>query len=141
MEGIRHGSEPFPRKPSDNNTTGIMCSRAIFAAVNAASKQCAGECAATTATGHSPFLPYNTCARSVCSVLVGIPVEGPALWTSTTTSGSSVITARPRASDFRDSPGPEVVVTASSPAYAAPMAVQMPAISSSACMVVTPRYL
>ena len=38
--------------------------------------------------------------------LVGIPVEGPARWTSTTTSGSSVITARPRASDLSERPGP-----------------------------------
>lgn len=39
---------------------------------------------------------------------------------------------QPIASDLSDRPGPEVVVTAKLPAYAAPMAVQMPDISSSA---------
>jgi len=64
--------------------------------------------------------------------LVGKPVEGPPRCTSTITKGSSVITASPIASDLSDRPGPEVVVTAKLPAYAAPMAVQMPDISSSA---------
>jgi hypothetical protein len=41
--------------------------------------------------------------------LVGIPVDGPARWMSTTTTGSSVITARFSASCFRIMPGPLVV--------------------------------
>ena len=36
-----------------------------------------------------------TCSRSACSFLVGMPVDGPARWTSMTTSGSSTMTARP----------------------------------------------
>ena len=45
------------------------------------------------------------------------------------------------ASDFRQTPGPEVVVTANAPAYDAPIAVAQPAISSSHCTVVTPNDL
>ena len=55
------------------------------------------------------------------------------------TSGSSVITARPNASLLSERPGPDVVGTAKLPANEAPMAVQIPAISSSACTVFTPR--
>ena len=58
-----------------------------------------------------------------------------------TSSGSSVITARPMASDFSAMPGPEVVVTPRLPAKEAPMAAPMPAISSSAWNVVTPKSL
>ena len=57
------------------------------------------------------------------------------------TSGSSRETARPIASDFSATPGPEVVVTASMPPYAAPMAEPTPAISSSAWKVMTPKRL
>ena len=46
-----------------------------------------GDCAAITGTGDSPLRPNITCSRSACSVLVGIPVLGPARWTSITISG------------------------------------------------------
>jgi len=49
------------------------------------------------------------------------------------TIGSSVITAKPIASVLRDSPGPDVEVTAKAPAKLAPIDDTMPAISSSAC--------
>ena len=58
-----------------------------------------------------------------------------------TTSGSSVITARPMVSDFSAMPGPEVLVTPSEPANEAPSAAPMPAISSSAWKVVIPNRL
>ena len=58
---------------------------------------------ASTQTGDSPFRPNMAWRRSVCSVLVGIPVLGPERWTSTT-RGNSVITARFSASDFRQRP-------------------------------------
>ncbi len=77
----------------------------------AASKQSPGDCGATIGTGASPLRPNMACSRSACSVLVGRPVEGPPRCTSMTTRGSSVITARPIASDFSAMPGPEVVVT------------------------------
>src|SRR3954463_13741751 len=81
----------------------------------AASKQSDGDRGATIGTGDSPFRPNIACSRSDCSVFVGSPVDGPPRWTSTTTSGSSSDTARPIVSDFRATPGPEVVVTASEP--------------------------
>ena len=48
------------------------------------------------------------------------------------TSGNSTATASPNASVFSAMPGPEVVVIASAPAYAAPIAEVIAAISSSA---------
>jgi len=47
--------------------------------------------------------------------------------------------ASPRASVFSASPGPLVVVTASAPAYDAPIDAQIAAISSSAWNVLTPN--
>ena len=114
---------------------------AIRTASSAASKQSPGERGATIGTGASPLRPNIACSRSACSVLVGSPVDGPPRWTSTMTSGSSSITARPIVSVFRATPGPEVVVTPSAPPNAAPRAAPMPAISSSAWKVVTPNFL
>jgi hypothetical protein len=39
-----------------------------------------------------------------------MPVDGPERCTSTTTSGSSTMTARPRASDLSAMPGPDEAV-------------------------------
>src|SRR5678815_5870252 len=114
---------------------------AILIAVMAQSKQSAGVLAARIGTGASPDRPYIACRRSDCSVFVGNPVDGPPRWTSTTTIGSSVITASPIASAFSARPGPEVDVTASEPAYAAPMLDVIAAISSSAWKVTTPKSL
>ena len=111
------------------------------AASSAASKQSPGDCGATIGTGDSPLRPNIAWSRSACSVLVGRPVDGPPRWTSITSSGSSVITARPIVSDFSAMPGPDVVVTPSAPANDAPRAAPMPAISSSAWNVVTPKDL
>ena len=95
---------------------------AMRTASNAMSKQSAGDCGATIATGHSPLRPNIACSRSACSVLVGRPVLGPPRCTSMMTSGSSVITARPIASLFRQMPGPLVPVTPMAPPKLAPMA-------------------
>ena len=51
---------------------------------------------ATTTQGASPKRPYSACSRSACSVLVGMPVLGPARWMSTSTSGSSTMMASVR---------------------------------------------
>ena len=96
--------------------TGVRYFTAIRQASTAVAKQSAGEQAANTATGDSPLRPMTAWNRSACSVLVGIPVDGPARCTSTITRGSSVITPRPTASIFRAMPGPDVVVTPSRPA-------------------------
>ncbi len=70
--------------------------------------------------------------------MVGMPVEGPARWTSMITIGSSSITASPIVSAFRSIPGPLVAVTPSAPPKAAPSAIPAAAISSSAWIVRTP---
>ena len=91
--------------------------------------------------GDSPWRPYIASNRSDCSVFVGNPVDGPPRWTSTTTSGSSRLMARPSASDLRSSPGPLVAVMPRWPANAAPTATAAAAISSSACRVRMPKFL
>ena len=131
ISGRRKAPEPFAIYASVSNTTGVMCSRAILEAWKAASKQSAGLVAASTGMGLSPFRPKSTCSKSVCSDLVGRPVAGPPRCTSSTTKGSSMMTARFMASDFRQIPGPEVEVTASAPAKEAPKADAAPLISSS----------
>ena len=81
---------------------------AIRTASNAASKQWLGERAATIGNGASPWRPYIASRRSACSVFVGSPVDGPPRCTSTRSSGSSRLIARPRPSDLRSTPGPLV---------------------------------
>jgi len=97
--------------------------------------------AASTARGASALRPWTAWNRSDCSGFVGIPVEGPARWEFTTTSGSSVAMARPSISVLSAMPGPDDDVTPSAPAYAAPIAAPMAAISSSAWKVITPYRL
>ena len=70
-----------------------------------------------------------------------MPVDGPARWTSTITSGSSSATARPIVSIFSTTPGPLDVQTASAPPKLAPSAAPAAAISSSAWNVRTPKFL
>ena len=71
---------------------------------------------AITASGESAFRPNTAWNRSDCSVLVGMPVDGPARWLSTSTIGSSVAMARPSISVLRAIPGPELEVTPRAPA-------------------------
>ena len=115
-----------------------MCSTASRTAWIARSKHSAGVAGAITAIGLSPLRPTIACSRSACSVLVGMPVDGPARCTFTTTSGSSTATARPIASCFSAKPGPEVPVTPIEPPNDAPIAAETAAISSSAWNVDTP---
>src|SRR5918997_452256 len=98
----------------------------------AAQKHDGGEYDATIGSGASPWRPYIACSRSDCSVFVGSPVDGPPRWISMTINGSSRDSANPSASDLRSRPGPEVVVTPIWPENAAPIAIEMAAISSSA---------
>src|SRR5215831_1776339 len=108
---MRHGSDPLARYPSDRMITGVRYLVAIRTASSAVSKQSDGVEGASTGTGDSPFLPYRTISRSACSVLVGMPVDGPARWMSQMISGSSTETARPIVSILSVMPGPEVVLT------------------------------
>src|SRR5215213_8974036 len=87
--GSFHGSEEFARNVSVSRITGVRWVTAIRAASIAQAKQSDGVDAAITGSGDSPWRPYSAIIRSAASVLVGMPVEGPARWTSTTTSGSS----------------------------------------------------
>src|SRR6266480_3811526 len=109
--------------------TGTMYLTAMRLASIATQKQSAGVDAASTGMGASEFRPNKACNRSACSVLVGRPVDGPPRWISQMTSGISTATARPIASVFSAMPGPEVVVIASAPAYAAPIDEVIAAIS------------
>ncbi len=68
-------------------------------------------------------------------------MDGPPLWTSITTSGSSVITASPSDSDLSENPGPLVLVTARAPPNAAPITEPIAPISSSAWKVSTSKLL
>ena len=79
--------------------------------------------------------------KSDCSVLVGKPVDGPPLWIFIITKGNSVIVARPIASPFKAIPGPLLAVTPNFPAKDAPIALTIPAISSSAWKVLIPNDL
>ncbi len=114
---------------------------AILLASRAAQKQSLGVAAATIGIGASELRPNNACSKSACSVLVGSPVEGPPRCMSQTTNGISTATASPIASVFSAMPGPDVVVIARAPAYAAPIAEVIAAISSSAWNVITPKSL
>ena len=111
------------------------------AASSAASKQSDGVAAAITGTGDSELRPNITFRRSACSGFVGIPVDGPARWMSTITSGSSSVMPRPIVSCFRTIPGPDDVETPSEPPNEAPNAAPTAAISSSAWNVRTPKFL
>src|SRR5687767_7719101 len=106
-----------------------MYLRARRAASIAAQKHDGGEYDATIGSGASPCRPYIACNRSDCSVFVGRPVEGPPRWMSTTIKGSSSDRHRPRASDLRSRPGPDVVVTPRCPEKDAPIAIEIAAIS------------
>ena len=121
--------------------TGTIYLTAIRLASIATQKQSAGVDAASTGIGASELRPNKACNKSACSVLVGRPVDGPPRWMSQITNGISTATARPIASVFSAMPGPEVVVIAKAPAYAAPIAEVTAAISSSAWNVITPKSL
>src|ERR1700682_3074 len=139
--GMRQGSAPLARYPSDKMITGIMYFKAIRQASTATQKQSPGVEGARTGIGDSELRPNMAWSRSAFSVLVGRPVEGPPRWMSQITRGSSTMIARPIASVLRAMPGPEVVVIANAPEYAAPIAEVMAAISSSAWKVITPKFL
>ena len=139
--GSCQGSAPFAMKPSESSITGTMYLVAMRTASNAIAKQSAGLFGARIGTGLSPLRPNIACIRSDCSVLVGMPVLGPARCTLMMISGSSTIRARPMASPLSAMPGPLLAVMPSLPPNEAPMAEVIAAISSSAWNVMTPKFL
>src|SRR2546422_1779105 len=74
---------------------------AIRTASIATSKQSVAVAAAITASGASALRPCTAWNRSDCSALVGMPVEGPARWELTTTSGSSVARSEEHTSELQ----------------------------------------
>ena len=70
--------------------------------------------------------------------MVGSPVEGPARCTSTTTTGVSIIAARPMFSIIRLKPGPLVTVMHLVPDHEPPTMAAMLASSSSIWMKMPP---
>ena len=77
---------------------------------------------------------------SIWAGRVGVPVLGPPRCTSTTTHGTSAMTACPRFSCLRLKPGPDVAVSALAPAREAPMMAPIAAISSSIWMNLPPIF-
>src|SRR5687768_17396254 len=122
--GILHGSAPLAMNPSDNTMTGVMYLSAMRTASMAIWKHSPGVAGARTSSGASALRPHTAWNRSLCSVFVGMPVDGPARWMSKMMSGSSVMIARPSPSPLSAMPGPEVAVAPMMPAYAAPIAEQ-----------------
>ena len=94
--GSSHGSEPFARYASESRNTGVRYLIAIRAASNAASKQSPGVARGDhrhrrlgVAAEQHARAGRPAPASSAC------PVDGPARWTSTITSGSSSVIAEP----------------------------------------------
>jgi hypothetical protein len=112
--------------------TGVIYFVASLTASIEHSKQSEGVDADITGIGVSAFRPHTAWNKSDCSVFVGNPVEGPALWKLTTTNGNSATIANPNASVFSAMPGPELEVKPKYPANEAPMAEHIADISSSA---------
>ena len=94
----------------------------------------------STGRGASPCAEKTAWKRSDCSLLVGMPVDGPPRCTFTATSGNSAIVARPSISVLSDMPGPLVAVSAFLPAKLAPTHAPTPAISSSHWSIVPPYF-
>jgi len=74
------------------------------------------------------------------AAIVGCPVDGPPLWTFTTTHGVSVIAAYPIFSIIREKPGPDVAVIERAPAQLPPTIAAMLASSSSIWTNVPPTF-
>ena len=108
-DGICHGSLELATKRSrqqdHRRAVGDRDPRRLVDRLEALAR---ATTARRTGSGDSPWRPYSACSRSDCSVLVGMPVDGPARWTSMITIGSSSITARPIVSVLRSRPGPRV---------------------------------
>ena len=120
--------------------TGVWYRSAMLKASTVIGNVSATSIGASTGRTASPCAEKAAWNRSDCSLLVGMPVEGPPRCTFTTTSGSSAIDARPRISVLSDMPGPLVAVSAFLPAKLAPTHAPIPAISSSHWSITPPYF-
>ncbi len=80
---------------SDSTMAGACSASASCTAHWVVARQSAIEVGASTRRGASPCRPLTANDRSLCSLLAGMPVDGPPRITSTTTIGTSALTARP----------------------------------------------
>lgn len=94
-----------------------------------ASKHSSTEPGANMGMVMSPCPGCIHAIRSLCSDLVGSPVDGPPRCTLTMTHGISAIHASPMPSDIKESPGPAVAVIAFLPEYPAPTIAFIDSIS------------
>ncbi len=123
----------WPMNWSDSTSAGACSASASSTAHCVVPAQSSIELGASTSRGASPCRPKTANERSLCSLLAGMPVEGPPRMTSTTTMGTSAATARPMPSAISDRPGPAVAVSEGTPPKLAPMIMLTEASSSSAC--------
>ena len=130
----------WPSSPSESTITGVWYCSARLNASTVTPKRSRTLRAASTGRSTSPCAEKIAWKRSDCSPLVGRPVDGPPRWTSTATSGSSAMVARPRISDLSDMPGPELTVMTFLPANDAPTHAPTLAISSSNCTTAPPYF-
>jgi hypothetical protein len=131
----------WPMNWSDSTIAGACSASASCTAQCVVARQSAIEVGASTSRGASPCRPLTAKDRSLCSLLAGMPVDGPPRITSTTTIGTSALTASPMASVINASPGPAVAVSEGTPPYEAPMIMFTEASSSSACSSVPPTWV
>ena len=94
--GISHGSEPLarPSRPRAPMTGVHVLDRDAARPRSRHVKHCDGVDGGDDRHRALAVASVERLIRSACSVLVGMPVDGPARWMSKITSGSS---ARPRA--------------------------------------------
>ncbi len=105
----------WPKNWSESTIAGACNASARCTAHCVVVRQSGIEFGASTSRGASPCRPHSAIDTSLCSLLAGIPVEGPPRITSTTTIGTSAATASPSASVIRERPGPAVAVSAGTP--------------------------
>ena len=106
----------WPMNWSERISTGVWYSSAMLKASTVTQKQSATSVVHTTTFEASPCVPKMPCIRSPCSVLVGMPVDGPTRCTFRMTIGISAIDASPIASSLSEMPGPEDAVSDFTPA-------------------------
>jgi hypothetical protein len=129
----------WPMNWSDSTSAGA-CSASASARPLRGRTQSEIELGASTSRGASPCRPPTAKDRSLCSLLAGMPVDGPPRITSDTTIGTSAATARPMPSVISDRPGPAVAVSEGTPPKEAPMIMLIEASSSSACSSEPPTW-
>ena len=113
--GLSTMARDWPMNWSDSTMAGACSVSASSTAHWVVATQSEIELGASTSRGASPCRPLTANDRSLCSLLAGMPVDGPPRITSTTTIGTSAATARPMPSVISARPGPAVAVSDGTP--------------------------